>query len=106
MKLTGKAKEDFEKWFKTIKHNNLHVMNIDDVIGFGILPDSMQYGVLVDWFDSVGIRIEILAEPYDFGIQIFKKDKKHPIYSVGSWETRPQARLKAIEKANEIYNKL
>jgi hypothetical protein len=59
MKLTGKCKEDFEKWFLTtpdsVKYNPLHFFYED-------LSEAMKYGVYVDFFDSVEIYIDII--PY------------------------------------------
>ena len=119
MKLTGKCKEDFEKWallnaeyifdyaienddktgIPTYEGRYFHYQDIDD------LPKSMQYGVYVDFFDSVGIKISV-----NFTHENFRFD--------GWWftiltnndeidkpfDTRQEARTKAIEKANDIYN--
>lgn len=110
MVLTDKAKEDFEKWLKILKHNNLHVMNIDDVIGFDLLPNSMQFGVLVDWADSVGYYITVFYEdtpeqyPDKFNYNIKDEDEDLFVYEVGI-KTRQEARNNAIEELNEIYNK-
>jgi hypothetical protein len=101
--LTGKAKEDFEKWLhkeNQIKFDNFYtVYNIEF---FKELPFSMQYGVIVDWFDSVGIEIHIkpIAVGYEF---ILKYEKKNVDWWVFE-KTRNEARIKAIEKACEIYN--
>ncbi len=91
MTLTGKAKEDFEKWY--INQNYELDLTTDlsphtPVIGFDELDDPMKYGVFVDWFDSVGmigtveLELSIIAGGYD----------------------RQEARLWAIEKQNERYN--
>jgi hypothetical protein len=56
----------------------------------------MQYGVYVDFFDSVGIKIRILTTKDNF------------FYAIGSVEgdvcKRPEAREQAIKKANQIFN--
>jgi len=98
--LKGKAKEDFEKWYNLeIKKSEKVLISGTDSHYFNLLTFSMQYGVLVDWFDSVGIEIndsigffEIL--PFDSDMMQFECAIK----------TRQQARQKAIEKANEIFN--
>lgn len=95
MKLTGQAKEDFEKWYK-VEYDKSNLPYID---GFNITPLSIRYGVYVDWFDSVGIKIHVI--PYNNGrffIHVLSDS------SGESTETRNEARTKAIEKANEIYN--
>jgi len=120
--LKGKAKEDFEKWvYKNVKHYitkkpkfGVNTMEFEFNSEFYILPFSMQYGVLVDWFDSVGINISI--EPYwcvckitteinqevTFDMMVFSDSQCD--YDYSNHATRPQARQKAIEQAIEIYN--
>jgi hypothetical protein len=103
MKLTGKCKEDFERWYSNQKYNlsathnaGYHPNNYID--WFYTLPKSMQYGVYVDFFDSVGIDIEIYNTIHGFDFMI-----KTNIFR-GYFETRPEARTAAIKKANEIHN--
>jgi len=106
MKLTGKAKEDFEKWFFKDCAYEANITQEDGVtIGQSLLnsfyshSEFMKYGVYVDFFDSVGVEIVIMTsdikEKYlvtinDFVLEYFK--------------TRQEARAEAIKKANEIYN--
>ena len=98
MELTGKAKKDFEKW-----------LNITPLQGestrynlpfFYNLSLSLQYGVYVDWFDSVGIEITT-KKNYKNGHWVMRiqglRYMKHT-------KTRYEARTEAIKKANEIYN--
>ena len=107
--LTDKAKQDFEEWFK----HEYPSYNLDssewyeDEKYWDDLSDSMQYGVYVDFFDSVGIVV---------GLSAYKGFAKRDCYRVrvgtveGSYRidpyptTRTEARQKAIEKAQEIYN--
>lgn len=94
MKLTGNCKDEFEKWYRK---NNTHSRWVQ----FEIAGNSMKFGVYVDFFDSVGILINIspLNFPLDnnFWSSVNGKVKYH--------KTRPEARTAAIEKANEIHNK-
>jgi hypothetical protein len=70
----------------------------------------MQYGVYVDFFDSVGLNLEILLSPISNTLYVHKFD--YSVYtsndeeygSTYEFDTRQEARQKAIEKANEIYN--
>ena len=95
MKLTGKCKVDFKKWLSYDVFNGLQIR----------LTDSMKYGVYVDFFDSVGVYIQIETRLFD---------NEHPVYiyykrnytRVGRYKKRPEARIAAIEQANEIYNKI
>lgn len=84
--LTGKCKEDFEKYirldYELTKYGYRTIKK---------LPLAMQYGVLVDFFDSVGIDIND------------EKDRWVVNYSGELCESRQEAREQAIKKANEIY---
>ncbi len=114
MELTGKAKEDFNKWYlKHIKSYNDKLISNTDENYFNLLTNSMKYGVYVDWFDSVGFEIFIKS----VGVVEYERDsvkyyfvitdslrKRLSNYLAFRSDTRQEARLKAIEKANEIYN--
>lgn len=106
MILKGKAKKDFREWYnKRPKHTPIHTP-YDVFCGKEL---SMQYGVLVDWFDSVGIVFTIEME-YDFVNECFENafnifidtSDKNQIRKV--FDTRNEARKASIEKAVEIYN--
>jgi hypothetical protein len=106
MKLTGKCKEDFEKWWyskfnPSIDGETHHFMVM---IGdkFNALTDSMQYGVYVDFFDSVGIDI---VDNIDSCANDFRYLSKVDFKCIDAHNTRPEARTAAIEKADEIHNK-
>ena len=115
MKLTGKAKEDFEKWYE-LNYEAIVLRSIDDEFyldGFYELPESFKYGVYVDWFGSVGIILD--PQPVlDYDDSKYTKVNNWlcnvtklndtESWDMNTYETRPEARTKAIEKANEIYN--
>ena len=99
MKLTGKTKEDFEKWL----YDN------DILMGWYSLTESMQYGVYVDWFDSVGIDVELRSPiigytDFELEYRFYISRKGFDSFCSIYYKTRPEARTKAIDKANEIYN--
>ena len=102
MEVNGKCKEDFEKWYKN-QHPDGHWYAL---VSFYNLAKSMQYGVYVDWFDSVGIHlvsynIKGLANCYGSEVELANdREFCNRCYS----STRHEARTKAIEKAHEIYN--
>ena len=111
--LTGKCKEDFEKWFKRLDGQEeehewfIYLTKGRNPIGFFYeFPFSMQYGVYVDFFDSVDVDITIKLcgyLKYDYSI----KDKvSHSLlFTEYDWSKNlTEARTKAIKKANEIYN--
>ena len=102
MELTGKCKEEFDKWFVEWYSDDFYYLDIQNARGVNwlYLSDSMQYGVLVDYFDSVGVKIEsVIAWRGDFFYSIDGYNMVSEYY-----KTRPEARTKAIEKANEIRN--
>lgn len=109
MILTGKCKDYFEKWIENKKFSILHdvgdiqmnIVPLGDM--FEQLHFSMQYGVLIDFFDSVGLYIDDWGETTRWEWAVHKIpnewwDAEHSVI------TRQEARTKAIEKANEIYN--
>ena len=107
MKLTDKCKTEFEKWWyskfnPSIDGETHHfIVMIGDK--FDDLTNSMQYGVLVDFFDSVDIDICIYFGDGG-GCEVNIYAKKY--YALDRNTTRQEAREQAIVKANEIYNVL
>jgi len=117
MKLTGKCKKDFEKWLRgNLKPNALYTLDMKtqilsltdfDFHHFNQLSDSMKYGVYVDFFDSVGMCLDVQPcgchFPAIFTINIGSKDKSIQFIGTEEYETRAEARTKALEKANEFF---
>lgn len=117
MKLTGKAKEDFERWYHDTQcakeilqgasFRQLIRWLYDD--GQGIILNAFA----IEWFDSVFIHVHI--EPHIGGgadvyypTIIFRDDNFIDRYiSIDNndyFNYRQKATEAAIEKANEIYN--
>jgi len=90
MILTGKAKEDFGMW-------HFENCNPFEYINWHLLSDNLKNQIIIEWFDSVDIYIEL-----------FKLNKFiwsiNNLYEESGFETRQQATEQAIIKANEIYN--
>jgi hypothetical protein len=123
MKLTGKCREDFDKWMSTdfeLDENPITInasyegdMEVYVSDNFDILPNSMKYGVFVDYFDSVGIYPLVI--PTVNAYWTFKVIKTIPAdlivtppfknVDASDYSTLLEARTAAIEKSNEIYNK-
>lgn len=103
MKLTGKSKEVFRDWYTPYirKQRPDYIKFTDEQIlrKFYRKIDSEKYGVLVDFFDSVGIKIFIFYNSYE----ICDIDIKN-YYNDVNMDTRTQAREQAITKAVEILN--
>lgn len=116
MELTGLAMIKFEKWYYNISYkrfssNHLELIQSTPLNRLGVfrcMPVSMQYGVYVDFFDSVGIYIKtkrlqalgqwmyILERQDAFHLNDYLKNRK--------CFSRHEARKAAIDKANEIFN--
>ena len=93
--LTGKCKDAFEKWY----WRNYADCHYNDWKGFlHVSTFSMQYGVFVDFFDSVDINIIDGLYGYSIKTSDLNMNEKFNINS------RAEARKAAIEKANELYN--
>ena len=105
MKLTDKCKQDFEKWF----FKRFKILPSKEPTAFSTpfydYDNSFKYGVLVDFFDSVEMYIEIqyrfFEDKWQFKIHI---DNGKPDFRMFGIKTRQEAREQAIIKANEIYN--
>ncbi len=109
MKLTGKCKEDFEKWFQEKSESHYRLVEWFEALDF-----NMQYGVYVDFFDIKGVITDI--QPfinYDsnkytdidlFSVNITVLNEVMEDTFFGEYKTRKEARTAAIEKANELYN--
>lgn len=101
--MKDKFKEDFKKWF----YKNLTLKYTFDLEHwFPYLPFSMRYGILVDFFDSVGVFI-LINKQFDLEVYDFNIDNGTDFYESETFEfkTRHEARTEAIKKAKEIYNK-
>jgi hypothetical protein len=115
--INGKCREEFLKWIKNKKYSIIHDVGERDMNivplneMFEQLDFSMQYGVLVDFFDANGIIIDIQihTEPTMQGAK-FTKFRPEILFNgafhnVGaSFGKRETAHTEAIKKANEIFN--
>ena len=124
--LEGKAKEMFEEWLKvhpflgSEKYEREYLeVNIDgSLFNFNNIPDSMQWGVIQDWADSVGIYITLIPNwnkgirTYRVGIHhefggiidsLFLRPEKDSPFFI-EYDTRQEAREAAITKLSELVN--
>jgi hypothetical protein len=100
MKLTGKCKEDFEKWYLQWVFNEKTFLslrfNSEQILeNWNSLHQSEKYGVYVDFFNT---------KKYE-GVELFDKCFSLYFYHKTIFETHNDIVKQAIEKANEIYNK-
>jgi hypothetical protein len=96
MALTGKCKEEFEKWFKD-KYLKLDSSFCNRFLNKRIFtPDATRYGIYIEFFDNVeyegnSLFCKIFAMYYTFKTEDF---------------THNDIVRNSLEKANEIYNKV
>jgi len=119
--LTGKCREAFEKWVFATKEELdflFDIMGIEALVTPKInaleeLPFSMQWGVYLEFFDSIGIYINVFyvfgynEDNFNYEISL----KSDELYSVNQDDdhniyTREEAQTKAIKKANSIFNEI
>ena len=113
MELTGKCKEEFEGWLSpnVLNHNFFDSF----IAGFFESPQSMQYGVYVDYFESVDIILDtqpiqkynnvsytaILGFIVNVNVLNVEVNLNKEIIETKS---RSEARIKSIEEACKIRN--
>ena len=97
MILTGKAKEDF---IKTKIGNEINLFE-------SMLP-IYKNALIIEWFDSIGIYIEVYRHNNRPTVQGFNSRIVRRINGYyeccTAVDTRKEATEEAIKKANEIYN--
>ena len=91
MKLTGKAKEEFEKWFVESYKKDINYGRVPMPSTLDRYIPSMQYGVYVDFFWHEGGELILTSESVQVDI-------------LNGFITIEEAREQAIKKANEIFN--
>lgn len=110
--LTGKAKEDFEKWYTKDLSKWGKVLNLDL---FNQKPNIERNAYIIEWLDSVGIFVDSNIhnnKKFWCDVSYFEDDEE---LNSGStikgnnnedlyFHNRNSAIKKGIIKANEIYN--
>jgi len=92
-------KKDFKAWFNENHPSYISLANH----WFRSLPSSMQWGVYVDFFNSVGIYILVGNEFKDNNYYTVWYEELKNIE--GSYiKTLQEAREQALEKAIDLYN--
>tara|TARA_R110000868_G_scaffold76573_2_gene220047 strand:- start:1786 stop:2415 length:630 start_codon:yes stop_codon:yes gene_type:complete len=113
MRLTGKAKENFERWFYS---ESAIVQMYGDCIStsfnrgidwFEALPESMQWGVYQDFLDAFSIHMWIEPSQYftgSYAVLYGSKVKRILPADMDNLTTRDEARKLAIEAINLTLN--
>lgn len=109
MNLKDKAKEDFTIWMiQNVPIEQLGIWSAH-TLWFDTLLPSMKYGLYVEYFDTVGININVggkIGGSWNllFCIEIWDNNEEWSYYD-NRYSTRPIAQKEAIKEANKIYNK-
>ncbi|WP_353166716.1 hypothetical protein [Empedobacter brevis] len=96
MELTGKAREDFKKWF--IETKDLYDSFENEL---RLMCDTRLNALIIEWFDSVGIFINTVRLHSIWNYSFWFNHNRYQEYN---FNTRQEATEQAIIKANEIYN--
>jgi hypothetical protein len=100
MKLTGKAKELFREYYDNLPKHTPNDIPYSTLMG---MSESMQWGAIQDFADSLGIDIRIHrvgVKDYYWAIHNWEVRLEQGFYR----KTRQEARNAAIKKLNEIIN--
>ena len=113
---TEKAHEKFEKWLisnadiQDLKNKDIEMHHWLSFKGFKNLPQSLQWGVIQDFADSLNLVVELEPNFYDFQIWIWNRNKKEACFDklvrFDFEGTRQQARTAAINKLNQLINEI
>jgi hypothetical protein len=99
--LTDKAKKDFGRWHFERRTSVAEFQNFDK------LSETAQYAVIIEWFDSVGIYLQVGSYNNNpnrqFAFYIVNFDGSNPNFDCG-FSNRIETTKEAITVANEIYN--
>lgn len=100
--VTGKNKEEFQKWYIEEFCNGFSFMLYSDEIKlFNSLHFEMQIGVLLAYYESKGIYVDIVSygnQSYWMPIVEYILESEH--------KTRNEAYTEALKKADKLSNQL
>ena len=105
MTLTGKAKEQFDKWFLD-NIESMWSIKLEpewEEVDFNSLPPSMQFGTYQEWADSIGYNIEICNQSFEDWFEFYVLIDKQ--YVASRLKSRAEANKAAIDNLNILINK-
>lgn len=107
--LTGKCLEDFQKWFfEYYNKDKVSIAMFNHETMFNTFQPIIKNAYFIEWFDNIGITVDIMPRMNEDKV-VFEPNTfclKHEITTEDfvQFDNRFDAKIKAIEKANEIYN--
>ena len=106
MILTDKCKEDFLLTYFSI--GNIYTLEDMPYVeyDFDLVQNSSKYSLIIDFFDSKNIEIEILRHRITPDLKLWRAKINNELFDELEYKnSRLEATIEAIKKANEIYNK-
>jgi hypothetical protein len=103
--LNGKAKQDFIKWYdKNYISVERFLKDYDPEQLFKSLHEPFKPTLIVEWLDSIGMFIDCGYYAKGKMCSGIESEKFSFISTGTKHETRREAIISAIQKANELYN--
>ncbi len=106
MKLTGKASYKFEKWYiPYLRKQRPDYDRVDDyrlMRKFYRMIPSMKFGVYIEFFDSVGIKINSLGWR-SYGYEVFYSKTKTSSIKCFGYQSSLEAQSEVLKKACEVF---
>ena len=112
--LTNKAKQVFEIWLRNSTYGNSNYGTGMCYINgnareFSSLQKELKNTIITEWFDTVGITVDVMPRMADENIIVFEPNTFCLKYEIVTedfiqFETRQEAIENAIIQANVIYN--
>tara|TARA_R110000824_G_scaffold306309_1_gene493907 strand:- start:480 stop:824 length:345 start_codon:yes stop_codon:yes gene_type:complete len=112
MKLTGKALEEFEKWYA---NNPAHYHEAPPKqLEFGKIDVRCQWGVYQDWADRLGYVLNTYCNASGYLYELHRNAANGGTHlhdsgyeantEHGAWYTNQEARNASVDKLNELIN--
>lgn len=111
--LTGKAKQDFEKW---LKQKDSFLFD-DDILRIDDLHHFLLNGYITEWFDEIGFHIKIYPHlgggqnvfypSFIYRDEKYNENERNVLFDNGELYysiNRQEAINEVVKKANIIYN--
>lgn len=109
MILTDKCDDAFFKWLFDSRESYFTSILFGDeqdlLDEYDSLPISCKYALIVDFFDSVGIKCYSSFDYWDENFDAFVVDE-NKTYHLGEFNLRNESIIETIKKANDIFNEI
>jgi len=109
--VTGKNKEQFDKWLKknyshrAISKDNV-IVNFCEVMLFNYTPFEMQIGVYIAYYDSLEVIVDNIKTDFNkrFNYSVYCENTKQEFHKDGVFNSRNEAYQEALKQADKLIN--